>query len=548
MIINKSAVRNFYTLLFTLFVTTGFAQIQDNFEGNGNITGWFGDDCNIDITASNPLVQGINTSSTVLAYGDIGGQYANVRFQMDENFDLASNNIFTLKIFVPNSGVTGNQNNQLSLKLQDGSLAAPWETQSEIIKSIVLDQWQTVTFDFLNDNYINLDPSSPPPTQRADFNRVVIQVNGENNNDQVVAYIDDILYEGSAEPVADPIYDYLVWSDEFNNDGSINPSNWHHQTLLPSGGSWFNGEIQHYTNRIDNSYVSNGVLNILGKKESFTDQGVNKQYTSARLNSKFAFTYGKVEVRAQMPSGHGTWPAIWMLGKNINEDGGYWDLEGFGTTGWPACGEIDIMEHWGHNQNYVQSATHTPSSFGATINHGGQIIPTTSSEFHIYTLEWFPDKLVFKVDGNQHYMYKPDVYNADTWPFNAEQYILLNFAFLPDIVSTFVQDAMRVDYVRVYQTSPTSTNSVLANSSLDLKNRPNPANNQTTISYHLSTASSIDLSVYDLNGRLIKTLLNEKQVAGNHEVVWDLTDLSSGLYFYTLRTDEQVVTRKCIIE
>ena len=91
-------------------------------------------------------------------------------------------------------------------------------------------------------------------------------------------------------------------------------------------------------------------------KETYNNQGQTKQYTSARLNSKFAFKYGKIVCRAKLPTGIGTWPAIWTLGKNIDENGAYWDNLGFGTKSWPACGEIDIMEHWGSNQNYVQSA------------------------------------------------------------------------------------------------------------------------------------------------------------------------------------------------
>ena len=111
----------------------------------------------------------------------------------------------------------------------------------------------------------------------------------------------------------------LVWADEFDGNGAIDSDNWFHQTQLPAGGTWFNGEIQHYTNREVNANQSNGTLKIVAKKEEFTDQGVTKQYTSARLNSKVAFTYGRVEVRAKLPFGIGTWPAIWTLGKNIIE-------------------------------------------------------------------------------------------------------------------------------------------------------------------------------------------------------------------------------------
>ena len=242
----------------------------------------------------------------------------------------------------------------------------------------------------------------------------------------------------------------LVWSDEFESNGTVNSEKWHHQTLLPNGYSWYNSELQHYTNRIQNSYTENGLLKIVAIKENFTDQGHTKQYTSARLNSKFSFTYGKVEVRAKLPYGVGTWPAIWTLGKNINEPGGYW-TNSFGTTSWPACGEIDIMEHWGDNQNYVQSATHTPSSYGGTINHGGQTISTASSEMHTYTLVWTAEKLVFSVDDVVHYTYNPPVKDSNTWPFDSEQYLLLNLAIEPDIIPNFTQSAMEIDYVRVYQ-------------------------------------------------------------------------------------------------
>jgi|AntRauTorckE5430_2_1112549.scaffolds.fasta_scaffold06948_1 beta-glucanase (GH16 family) len=433
------------------FLKTQTSTVEDDFEGNGTISSWFGDDCNINTDLNNPFQQGINTSEKVLEYHDTGGQYANVRFELTTNFELTSNNTFTLKVYLASNGLSGSQSNQVSLKLQDGTLNEPWSTQSEITKTVSLDQWQTVTFDFENDPYLNLDGNSPPPTQRSDFNRVVIQLNGENNDDQVLAYLDDFRYDGTV--IVDPTYDNLVWSDEFEVNGPINSVNWFHQTQLPQGGNWYNGEVQHYTDRTDNSYVENGVLKIVAKKETFTDQDYTKAYTSARLNSKFAFTYGKVEIRAKMPTGIGTWPAIWMLGKNINEDGAYWENEGFGTTTWPACGEIDIMEHWGDNQNFVQSALHTPSSFGDTFNKGGQNIATVSSDFHTYTMVWTPEEIAFSVNGVVHYTYNPPIKNSDTWPFDADQYLLLNIAIQPSIFPSFSSSAMEVDYIRVYQES-----------------------------------------------------------------------------------------------
>jgi beta-glucanase (GH16 family) len=205
------------------------------------------------------------------------------------------------------------------------------------------------------------------------------------------------------------------------------------------------------------------------------------------------------------------------------------------------------MEHWGYNQNYVQSATHTPSSYGGTVNIGGQVIPTASSEFHTYTLLWYPDRLVFSVDGNIHYTYKPIELNSDTWPFNEEQYLLLNFAILPDIDPNFVVDALEVEYVRVYQSAPLSINEIDNSSSFRLINTPNPAKNYTIISYNLPDNADVKLYIHNVNGQLIQTLIEEKQTAGQYQIKWNLDNLLSGIYFYTLKTENNIVTKKCIV-
>ena len=249
-----------------------------------------------------------------------------------------------------------------------------------------------------------------------------------------------------------PKFDVLVWSDEFDVEGTINQEKWFHQTKLPPSGSWWGGLIQHYTNRDTNSYVKDGYLHLVAKKETFEAHGEVKDYTAARLNSKFAFTYGRVEIRAKLPAGIGTWPAIWMLNKNIDEDGAYWDNQGFGTTKWPFCGEIDILEHWGKNQDYVSSAVHNGSGYGSDVkNIGGQNIKGASTKFHNYVLEWSKDKMIFSIDGVEHYKYQPTIKNSDTWPYDSDYYIILNIAIEPDIDPNFVESPMVVDYIRVYQ-------------------------------------------------------------------------------------------------
>ena len=254
----------------------------------------------------------------------------------------------------------------------------------------------------------------------------------------------------------DVVYNDLVWSDEFENNGALNSSKWHHQTQIPTGGNWYNGEQQHYTNELANSFVESGSLKIVAKKEVYTNQGYTKQYTSARLNSKFAFTHGRVDIRAKIPTNQGTWPALWLLGKNIIEPGAFFSAT-HGTTSWPACGEIDIMEHgitpW-QPSGYVQSALHTPSSYGSTVNHGGTIANNLGNDFHVYSMNWSPNQITFLLDGVAFYTYNPAVKNADTWPFIADQYLLLNIAIggvAGTIPSNFTQATMEIDYVRVYQ-------------------------------------------------------------------------------------------------
>jgi beta-glucanase (GH16 family) len=527
-------------LLFVgLFVFDSHAQVlNDNFEGQSSIDFWYSDNSLMNISYPNPFPTGMNSSTHVLRYQDLGGQYANIGFNSISRMQITSNTPFSFKIYVPSSGLTGNQTNQVSLKLQNANLGEPWTTQSEIIKPIVLNQWQTVTFNFMSDPVLNYDNSVPNPSQRVDLNRVVIQVNGENNNNHVLAYIDDFNFSGTnVEPI---VYDYLVWSDEFDTDGALNAQKWFHQTILPNGNSWYNDEVQHYTNRIQNSFVEDGFMHIVARKENFTNQGVTKAFTSARLNSKFAFKNGRVEVRAKMPSGVGTWPAIWTLGKNINENGAYWFTQGFGSVSWPACGEIDIMEHWGNNQNYVQSALHTPSSFGATVNHGGRIIPTVSDSFHIYVLDWYPNKIVFSVDGIEHYTYQPSVQNAATWPFNLEQYLILNIAIQPSISSNFTSSSMIVDYLKVYQRNTLE----IPNEEVTTNWRiyPNPSKDELTIELDESMFDST-VEFIDIQGRVVDQVMIQ---FGN--LTKDISNWQSGVYFARIAGSNTAKVLKLIKE
>lgn len=424
--------------------------ISDSFEGQGTINTWYADQCTLQRPFANPFQSAANQSANVLRYHDQGGQYANVRFDIPGNFPLNLHSRFRLKVYIPSNGITGSQVPQISLKLQNNGSSTPWSTQCEIIKPLGLNQWQEVIFDFRRDPWINLSSASVPPLQRNDFNRVVLQINGENNNDQVLAYLDDFVYDTLGYHHTSRV---LVWSDEFNSSGGVDTNKWYAQTLLPNGTGWYNNEVQHYTNLRSNAYISNGSLNIVARRQNHSQQGVTKAFTSARLNSKFAFRYGRVECRARLPMAEGTWPAIWMLGRNIQEPGAYWQQQGFASTAWPACGEVDIMEHWGHNPEIVHSSVHTPSSSGATVNTATRRVAGAGTQYQLYSLDWSPNQLTFAINGLTLYTYQPNPRNINNWPFDAPQYLLMNVAMLNGASSLFVADSLQIDYIRVYQDS-----------------------------------------------------------------------------------------------
>ncbi len=238
------------------------------------------------------------------------------------------------------------------------------------------------------------------------------------------------------QPIQSPDVDYtnLVWSDEFNTDGAPDASKWGYDI---GAGGWGNGEAQYYTNDTDNVTVQGGNLKITLKAENFS----GSNYTSARLKSenKFEFTYGKVEVRAKLPAGGGTWPAIWMLGQN------------YATNSWPACGEIDIMEHKGNEQNKIYGTLHYPGNSGGNGNSNSTTIANASTQFHLYKTIWSPSSVKLYVDDVLFHT----VANNGTLPFNADFFLILNVAmggtFGGAIDPSFLQSSMEIDYVRVYQ-------------------------------------------------------------------------------------------------
>jgi beta-glucanase (GH16 family) len=252
------------------------------------------------------------------------------------------------------------------------------------------------------------------------------------------------LFLGMISTIPQAVYsqcEVLLWSDEFNGTGLPNSTDWGFD-LGASG--WGNNEVQNYTNSTTNVRQENGNLVIEAIKSG-------NNWTSARVKSqnKRTFTYGKIVFRAKLPTGVGTWPAFWLLGNNIS------------SVGWPACGEIDVMEHVGKNQDVIQAALHTPSSFGNTQNKKSVVISNVSTEFHEYAVSWNKDRMIFMVDDVPYYTYQPAVKNASTWPFDAEHFLIMNIAMGgsfggPTIDPALTSARMEIDYVRVYEerTSP----------------------------------------------------------------------------------------------
>jgi beta-glucanase (GH16 family) len=244
-------------------------------------------------------------------------------------------------------------------------------------------------------------------------------------------------------PVVTDTAKKLVWSDEFNTPGHPDTTKWNYNIGNGDGG-WGNNELEYYTNSDSNARIENGNLVIEARKESLG----GRNYTSARMltQGKFDWTYGRFEIRAKLPKGIGTWPAIWMLGSNIPQ------------VGWPTCGEIDIMEHVGKNLNEINWSAHSKMYNWpmGTQKTNKAIIANVTDSFHVYKLDWSKAALNFYVDDALYLTVNSDGKNADYYPFVVPQFLLLNLAIGGNMAGSTIDNSifpvrMLVDYVRVYQ-------------------------------------------------------------------------------------------------
>lgn len=234
----------------------------------------------------------------------------------------------------------------------------------------------------------------------------------------------------------------LVWADEFEVSGNPDPLQWNFET---GGGGWGNNELQTYTSNSENSYVTNGTLKIVARKSE------SGQWTSARMvtSGKASWKYGKMEIRAKLPLGRGTWPALWMMPQ----------YSGYGT--WPKSGEIDIMEHVGYDPGKVYGTVHTEAynhKLG-TQKGGNTAVSNVHSEFHTYAIEWADDFIKWFVDGNHYFTFINENKSYREWPFDQPFFMILNVAIGGDwggaqgIDPALTEATMEIDYVRIYSKS-----------------------------------------------------------------------------------------------
>lgn len=240
----------------------------------------------------------------------------------------------------------------------------------------------------------------------------------------------------------------LVWSDEFETDGLPNPSKWNYDV---GGHGWGNQELQHYTgHRAENARVERGTLIIEARREIWNGM----EYTSARLitKGKGDWTYGRFEIRANLPTGRGTWPAIWMLPTQ-------WT---YGNGGWPDNGEIDIMEHVGFDPGWVHASVHTNKYYWRinTQKTAKLRVADAQTTFHVYEMEWSPDKVDVFVDSVKYFSFANEGKGWEVWPFDKEFHLLLNIAVggawggAQGVDNSIFPQRMEIDYVRVYQRVP----------------------------------------------------------------------------------------------
>ena len=465
-------------------------------------------------TVSNPYFDSENPSSKVGRMIKGAGQnWAGAYLTLGSSMDFLNNDAFSIKVH------SSKLNTKLLLKVENSSNSTiNYEKEVTMTK---YNEWETLTFDFSQIPYENYD-------------RIVlifdIGVTG-NGSSSFTYYVDDItLYSlnGPTEPCDSNLTGnvpsgsnyVLVWADEFTEDGELCYENWTYDLGTGSQG-WGNFEAQSYTNNSENVRKENGILRITAIKSG-------NSYTSARIKTKnlFDFTYGRIEISAKLPSTAGTWPAVWLLGSNINE------------VSWPQCGEIDIIEQFSNKQENISTAhwySDGNAQYGLSVNNS-----TLTSSFNTFRLDWTPTSLKAYLNDSQYWVMSTN----NTMPFFDNFFLIANLALggnkgAGNIDPNFTEDSLEIDYIRVYQNS---TGTVLSSEII--------SGNKNIISYYnsngewffISTFDEInDILIYDISGKLIKKSNVEGKIAKINS-----NNIQNGLHFIQLSGNFGIQTIKIL--
>lgn len=406
---------------------------------NGNGSGVV----NITATATNAVNYGFkfgneaeqqNASGNIQrTYDEVGTGTYSVRVYAYSSNNESISLLQSFTVYVEDTSIIAPSNLTLTTSVVGENANNPYGDGSGVV-NFSAQATDAVSYGYIIDN--ESEVQSTDGTYQYTFN----DVEGIENHDvTVIAYSSTNDSIDSSESVAVSYYIGTppTWADEFFLTGTPDSEKW---TYDLGAGGWGNNEVQTYTNSTSNVKVEDGLLKIIAKTEG-------SSYTSSRLKSQglYQFTYGRVDVRAKLPSSAGTWPAIWMLGANFN------------SVGWPNCGEIDIMEQTGWDKNKVLGTCHWYDT--ASAGYAGYGLDTNvsnaSTEFHVYSVEWNSNSIRIYVDNVQYYIISSNNSAIPSSPFQSDFFLILNVAMGGNlggtIDSNFTEDSMEIDYVRVYQ-------------------------------------------------------------------------------------------------
>lgn len=467
-------------------------------------TTWNGFDGASYATISNPYVDSENPSNKVgRVIKGVGKNWAGVYTTLSSPMDFLNNDTFSVRVR------SSKLNTKLLFKVENSSNSnVNYQKEVTMTKH---NEWETLVFDY-----------SQVPSQT--FDRIVLifdlGISG-NGSSSFTYYIDDInLYSVSGPPEpcegnftgnAPQGSSYeLVWSDEFTEDGELCHENWTYDLGTGSQG-WGNFEAQSYTNNPENVKKENGILKITAVKSG-------NSYTSARVKTKslFDFAYGRIEISAKLPSTAGTWPAVWLLGSNVDE------------VSWPQCGEIDIIEQFSDKQKNMSTAhwySDGNAQYGLSVTSS-----SLTTNFNTYKLDWTPTSLIAYLNDTQYWAMNTN----NTMPFSNQFFLIANLALggnkgAGDIDPNFTEDSLEIDYIRVYQNS---------NGSLLLSDSNNYSKIDQSLKYYKLNGNwhieSSDINIeevyiYDMNGKLIKRIHVKEKNA-----IVDADYIKNGLYFFQI--------------